>query len=793
LSPDARKFTEAIPGWIDKHVDQLTKGRANMMKALVKPLEHIPVVGKAAQAYAWFDNKVGEFGGGILKGAGSMVGGVLNMVTHPVETATGLFAMAEHVPVMNGLVPNPLKLAHAGADIIFNGADPKTRLETVIDPVKSLQDDGKFGKALVDGFIEPYKKAWSEGKYAEVAGRATFDIGSLFIGAGEANAAIKTGEVASVAGKTAEVANVAGKAEKATEAASLAEKAADAGTLAKGADELVKAEKATLKPGGLESKTKQTTPQANTPKIEADVPKAEKVETDVSSVKHPNQKIAETSHPEYAKASSREHAITSADVQPRHFTKLEHAIRFRQVGQPKRAASFLRELKTELGPKRYEMLRSQHLQDLDKGSALRGNVLKGDSYRASSEHLDLMRSDDKFSINAQKRERLEGYYDVIAHGVEESPGMPTTKIRLQTNGREVTIDHRVLAKLLKKQKGYDGERIRLLSCLSGNAPESFAQNLANKMKKEVLAPSDFIWAGPEGELPISSSKMVKDLSGKELPVPNRPFDGKWNTFEPQSSLEKPQKVHSPELERTLSKKEMAPSKLIPNDEILRAASPQEFIGGVAGYLGENYPLTRPHKIKMIETDAQRQKLQKAWKNKLESQGLDSKSAAYHSEPDPTAKGITYEGDIALMPETMKNIRSHRIEDRLTAMKTITHEWWHAMRSSKNRFAPFEEGAADLFSEMVVQKKIGIKADLRHSYEGLKRGVELLKSQLGDEWFFASRSASDSKQYLRETLSKAGYPHEKINLVLKEDIRVYGTSRYDDIWLERVQNLLSSKN
>jgi Metallopeptidase toxin 4 len=241
LSPDARKFTEAIPGWIDKHVDQLTKGRAQMMKALVKPLEHIPVVGKAAQAYAWFDNKVGEFGGGILKGAGSMVGGVLNMVTHPVETATGLYAMAEHVPVMNGLMPNPLKLAHAGADIIFNGADPKTRLETVIDPVKSLQDDGKFGKALVKGFIEPYKKSWSEGKYFEVAGRATFDIGSLFIGAGEANAAIKTGEVASVAGKTAEVANVAGKAGEVANVASKTGKGAEVASTAGKANEIAEA------------------------------------------------------------------------------------------------------------------------------------------------------------------------------------------------------------------------------------------------------------------------------------------------------------------------------------------------------------------------------------------------------------------------------------------------------------------------------------------------------------------------------------------------------------------------
>jgi Metallopeptidase toxin 4 len=99
----------------------------------------------------------------------------------------------------------------------------------VINPAKSLEDDQKFGKALVEGFIEPYKKSWSEGKYFEVAGRAAFDVGSLFIGAGEANAAIKGGAAAS---KTAEVANVASKAGKAAEVANVAGKTAEVANVA---------------------------------------------------------------------------------------------------------------------------------------------------------------------------------------------------------------------------------------------------------------------------------------------------------------------------------------------------------------------------------------------------------------------------------------------------------------------------------------------------------------------------------------------------------------------------------
>jgi hypothetical protein len=236
---------------------------------------------------------------------------------------------------------------------------------------------------------------------------------------------------------------------------------------------------------------------------------------------------------------------------------------------------------------------------------------------------------------------------------------------------------------------------------------------------------------------------------------------------------------------------MPPVKGIPNDKILRAKSPQEFVGNVVGYLSEEYPLPRSYKTKMIETPKQMQRLQQTWQNRLEKKGLDPKTAQLYSQPEPTAKGITYEGNIALMPETMANIRSHRVEDRLSALKTITHEWWHAMRASRSRFTPFEEGAADLFSEIVIRQKTGAKIELKHSYTPLKQGVELLKNQLGDEWFMASRSAPNAKQYLRETLKKAGYPKEKIDLVLSEDIKVDRASN-QEIWLERVQNLLKSE-
>jgi hypothetical protein len=129
-------------------------------------------------------------------------------------------------------VPNPLKLAHAATDIMFNGADPGKRLETVFNAQKSFEDDKKFGKALVTGFIEPYKESWSKGKYFEVAGRAFFDVGSMLVGGGEANAVAKGSKVAAEAEKAAEIANVASKAGKVTEGASTAGKVTEVANVA---------------------------------------------------------------------------------------------------------------------------------------------------------------------------------------------------------------------------------------------------------------------------------------------------------------------------------------------------------------------------------------------------------------------------------------------------------------------------------------------------------------------------------------------------------------------------------
>lgn len=58
----------------------------------------------------------------------------------------------------------------------------------------------------------------------------------------------------------------------------------------------------------------------------------------------------------------------------------------------------------------------------------------------------------------------------------------------------------------------------VLSCGTGSTPNGFAQNLANKMGVEVMAPSDTIWAFPADKLTIGP-KWYSNT-------------GRWNTFMP---------------------------------------------------------------------------------------------------------------------------------------------------------------------------------------------------------------------------------------------------------------------
>lgn len=91
---------------------------------------------------------------------------------------------------------------------------------------------------------------------------------------------------------------------------------------------------------------------------------------------------------------------------------------------------------------------------------------------------------------------LDLHFDVAMHGSPASVGFGTT---------ETNMSARTLAAIIRHSKGYKGQKIRLLSCSTGrNVGHNycFAEELANALGVEVMAPNDVLYISPTGELQV---------------------------------------------------------------------------------------------------------------------------------------------------------------------------------------------------------------------------------------------------------------------------------------------------
>ena len=121
---------------------------------------------------------------------------------------------------------------------------------------------------------------------------------------------------------------------------------------------------------------------------------------------------------------------------------------------------------------------------------------------------------------------MKGFHDVIAHGTSNT-------ILIEHNGQQIEVDHRTLSRLLSYNKESSGKPIRLLSCSTGKVDSGFAQNLANKLNRPVKAPTDYLWAYPNGRYFVAGGKTINGIL-----VPDMSKPGKFVTYKPQRRKKK---------------------------------------------------------------------------------------------------------------------------------------------------------------------------------------------------------------------------------------------------------------
>lgn len=104
--------------------------------------------------------------------------------------------------------------------------------------------------------------------------------------------------------------------------------------------------------------------------------------------------------------------------------------------------------------------------------------------------------DDVLSGYVQKVTPLKTYFDVAMHGSPTAVGFGTT---------ETNMSPRMLASVIRHSDGWNGQKIRLLSCSTGKQlgdDYCFAEELANALGVEVKAPNATLFILPNGKMKV---------------------------------------------------------------------------------------------------------------------------------------------------------------------------------------------------------------------------------------------------------------------------------------------------
>ncbi len=138
--------------------------------------------------------------------------------------------------------------------------------------------------------------------------------------------------------------------------------------------------------------------------------------------------------------------------------------------------------------------------------------------------ITFVNKQDTLYENARFIKELEGYETVICHGSVDSA------LIYNNEGEEIVLSAEMLATLLCNTPSYNGGNIRLVSCSTGANSNGFAQSLANELQVNVMAPSESIWIGSDGQMFISDNEVLAHLWEEGENVNET---GEWIVFKPE--------------------------------------------------------------------------------------------------------------------------------------------------------------------------------------------------------------------------------------------------------------------
>ncbi len=153
-------FGKDVTKYVHKAEDGLAGGMhtaedwlSDNTHALADKVSDVPVLNVLAGGMADTVSMGGQIVGGIVEGAGSLVGGALNAVAHPLDTLKGLDAMQQHMP---GPLGDISRLGHEAFNVIQGKEGVLDGLNKALNPLAHGEEDLKFWGHMGSAIIDPY-------------------------------------------------------------------------------------------------------------------------------------------------------------------------------------------------------------------------------------------------------------------------------------------------------------------------------------------------------------------------------------------------------------------------------------------------------------------------------------------------------------------------------------------------------------------------------------------------------------------------------------------------------------
>jgi hypothetical protein len=178
--------------------------------------------------------------------------------------------------------------------------------------------------------------------------------------------------------------------------------------------------------------------------------------------------------------------------------------------------------------KNFEEFKKNYLKATEKEEIALENTGKSGIIKVAKASALFVGKTDLLYEHAQRIKPLDGYDDFVCHATADT-------FLIYSGNEEIKMPAKEYAEHIKASSSFHNRPIRIISCQSGEKADGAAQQLANELGVNVLAPTEEVSVDEDGRMFVSNNDVLAEL-WFEADDDIKQYikeTGKWVVFEPQ--------------------------------------------------------------------------------------------------------------------------------------------------------------------------------------------------------------------------------------------------------------------